>query len=83
MQVSIRLQNSDTRAKGRYNYRIVAIPKNAPRQGRSLEILGYYNASRIPKIYEIKLDKLDAWIGKGAQMSLTVKNLVKKARKRA
>ena len=83
MQVSIRLQRSDSTAQKRYNYRIVAIPKQEKRQGRALEILGYYNASRIPKVYDIKLDKLDKWVEKGAKMSQTVYDLVKKARKNA
>lgn len=83
MEVSIRLQKSDSSAQGRYNYRIVAIPKQATRQGKALEILGHYDAGRIPKVYDIKLDKLDQWVAKGAQMSQTVKNLVKKARNKS
>ena len=83
MEVSLRLQRSDTKAKGHYNYRIVAMPKHSPRQGRALEFLGYYNADKNPAVCSIKLDKLDKWIAKGAQMSQTVKDLVKKARKNA
>ena len=37
MEVRIRLQKSDTKAKGKYNYRVVAISKAAPRQSKALE----------------------------------------------
>ena len=83
MEVSIRLQKSEIKAKGRYNYRIVAIPKNTPRQGRALEILGHYDSAKQPATYAINLEKLDQWVAKGAQMSETVKALVKSARKKA
>ena len=83
MEVRIRLQKSDTKAKGRYNYRIVAIPKHTPRQSRALEILGYYDAAKDPAVYKIDLKKVDKWLAQGAQMTDTVKSLVKKTRKNA
>jgi len=83
MEVRIRLQKSDTKAKGRYNYRIVAVPKRTPRQARALEILGYYDASKKPAEYRVDVEKIDQWIANGAQMSDTVRSLVKKSRKNA
>ena len=81
MEVRIRLQKSETQAAGCYNYRIVAMPRKTPRQGRALEILGYYSAGKNPAVCNIKLDKLDKWIANGARMTQTVSDLVKKARK--
>jgi len=83
MEVRIRLQKSDTKAKGRYNYRIVAVPKCTPRQARALEILGYYDAAKKPAEYRVDVEKIDRWLAKGAQMSDTVRSLVKKSRKTA
>ncbi|MEW5895167.1 MAG: 30S ribosomal protein S16 [Candidatus Omnitrophota bacterium] len=80
MEVCIRLQRSDIKASGKYNFRIVAIPKSDPRQSKALEILGYYDSSKKPAAYDVKIDKLEQWIAKGAQMSPTVKSLFKKAR---
>jgi small subunit ribosomal protein S16 len=81
MEVSIRLQRSDAKATGRYNFRIVAIPKQAPRQGRALELLGYYDAGRNPSAQNLKVDKIEKWVANGAQMSQTVRDLLKKAKK--
>jgi len=83
MEVSIRLQKSETKSTGCYHYRIVAIPKQSPRQGRALEILGYYDAAKNPAVSNIKLDKLEKWIANGAVMSQTVSDLVKKTRKKS
>ncbi len=76
MEVSIRLQKSETRAKGRYQYRVVAIPKQAPRQAKALEILGYYNPDDKAAALDFKLDRIDHWVGQGAQMSDTVRSIV-------
>jgi len=80
MEVRIRLQKSETKAKGRYNYRIVAIPRNLTRQGRALENLGFYDPSAKPAVIDIDVPKIEAWIAKGAQISDTVRSLVKKVK---
>ena len=82
MQVRIRLQRAGGRpAKGKYNYRIVAINRPQSRDSRHMEILGHYDPAKNPAVISIDLPKVDAWIAKGAQMSDTVKSLVKKVRK--
>lgn len=83
MEVRIRLQKSDSKSTGCYSYRIVAMPRKTPRQGRALEILGYYDSGKNPAVCNIKLDKLDRWLANGARMTQTVSDLVKKARKNA
>lgn len=83
MEVRIRLQRAGKTAKSRYNYRIVAIPKNTGRDSRHLEILGHYDPAKEPAVISIKKDKIEKWVKNGAQMSATVKSLVKKASKAA
>ena len=83
MEVRIRLKKLGKKAQGHYNYRIVAIPKKAGRDARALEELGYYDAAKNPAAFQVDYDKLDKWIEKGAQMSDTVRTLVKKAKKQA
>ncbi len=80
MEVRIRLQKSETKAKGRYNYRVVAIPRSVTRQGRVLENLGFYDPSAKPAVIEINVEKIETWIAKGAQISDTVRSLVKKVK---
>jgi len=81
MEVKIRLQRAGKSAKNRYNYRVVAISKATARDGRHLEILGHHDPAKNPAVTSINLEKIDKWLKNGAQMSDTVKSLVKKAKK--
>ncbi len=60
-------------------YRIVVIEKDRARDGRSVEVVGLYNPRTNPTTIELKKDRVDYWVGKGAQMSETVAKLYKKA----
>lgn len=79
MAVKIRLTRSG--AKKRPFYRIVVINSETRRDGRPLEYIGYYNPHTNPAEVKIDMEKVTEWIGKGAQMTDTVANLVKKITK--
>ena len=70
-------------AKKRPFYRIVAIDERKQRDGRPLEFLGTYDPLPNPERVDIKVEQLEAWIAKGAQMSPTVRSLMKREAKRA
>lgn len=57
-------------------YRIVAADAKAPRDGRFIEEVGFYN----PNSKELKIDKelVFKWLNDGAQPTDTVRNLFKK-----
>jgi small subunit ribosomal protein S16 len=57
-------------------YRIVAAEKESPRDGRFLEILGFYNPRTDPATIEVKEDRLYDWMSKGAQPSESVEKLL-------
>ncbi len=78
METMIRLQRAGKAASKRYNYRIVAISKSQSRDSRHLELLGYYDPAKKPASLSIDKDKLNKWLKQGAQMSDTVKSLLKK-----
>ena len=78
MEVRLRLQRAGKSAKGRYNYRIVAISKEKSRDSRTLDIIGHYDPAKNPAVVQINKEKVEKWIKQGAQMSDTVKSLVKK-----
>jgi small subunit ribosomal protein S16 len=59
------------------SYRIVAADKEAPRDGRFLEILGFYNPRTDPSTLNIHEDRLFDWMSKGAQPSESVVQLLK------
>jgi len=62
------------------HYRIVVADKAAPRDGRFVETLGYYRPLTSPARVVLNLERVDFWIGKGAQPSATLKTLISKAR---
>ena len=68
--VRIRLRREGK--KGQPSYRIVAADKEAPRDGRFLEILGHYNPRTEPATIVVKEDRVYEWISKGAQPSDSV-----------
>ncbi len=73
--VKIRLQRFG--AHKNPQYRIVAADSRSPRDGKFLEILGTYNPLTNPATVSLNVEAVDAWIAKGAQMTVTVKNIVK------
>ena len=78
MQVRIRLQKAGKTANKRYNYRIVAIGRASARDSRHLEVLGYYNPAKNPASLSLNKEKINDWVKKGAQVSDTVRSLLKK-----
>ena len=64
-------------------YRVVAADERKATTGRFLENLGWYDPKRADTNYEIKLDRVDYWLGQGARITDTVRSLVRKARKAA
>jgi len=58
-------------------YRLVAADSRNRRDGRFIEELGYYNPLTVPHKLEINKESLLKWMQNGAQLSDTVKGLVK------
>ncbi|ONI38841.1 30S ribosomal protein S16 [Candidatus Epulonipiscium fishelsonii] len=75
--VKIRLKRMG--AKKAPFYRIVVADARAPRDGRFIEEIGFYNPCREPN--ELKIDKeaVEKWLLKGAQPTDTVRALIKKS----
>lgn len=65
-------------AKKKPFYRLVAADSEAPRDGKFLEILGYYNPMKDPAEIKIHLDKVSYWLEKGALVSDSAKALLEK-----
>jgi small subunit ribosomal protein S16 len=59
------------------SYRVVVADKEAPRDGRFLEILGVYNPRTEPFTLEVKEDRVYYWMSVGAQPSESVVKLFK------
>jgi small subunit ribosomal protein S16 len=60
-------------------YRVVVIDKERARNGRSVEVVGTYNPRTNPASVDLKRDRIDHWVSKGAQLSDRVGKLLQKA----
>jgi len=76
MAVKIRLKRMG--AKKSPFYRIVVADSRAPRDGRSIEEIGYFNPLTEPVTVKIDDEKALDWMKKGAKPSDTVRNLFSK-----
>ncbi len=79
--VMIRLTRAG--AKKRPFYRVVAIDGRRQRDGRALEFLGTYDPKANPEKVVLRTEAIDAWVKKGAQLSPTVKSLMRRSGRRA
>ena len=78
MAVSIRLRRMGR--KKQPHYRIVVAESEFARDGRFVESLGFYKPLTQPARLVLDLERVDHWIGQGAQPSGTVRSLIIKAR---
>ncbi len=75
MSVRIRLKRFGT--KRRPYYRIVVMDSRRPRDGRTIEEVGFYHPIEIEeKQIQIKEDRIREWLSKGAKPSDTVRKLL-------
>ena len=74
MAVKIRLRRMGSK-KAPY-YRIVVADSRAPRDGKFIEEIGYYNPVSEPKQIKINDEKANKWLKVGAQPTDTVKKLL-------
>ena len=65
--------------KGQPSYRIVAADKEAPRDGRFLEILGFYNPRTNPSTLTVKEERVYHWMKNGALPTESVGMVFKSA----
>ncbi len=73
----VRIRLRRVGAKKQPSYRIVAADIEHPRDGRFLEILGFYNPRTQPATIELHEDRIYDWISRGAQPSESVMKLFK------
>ncbi len=79
--VKIRLRR--TGCNNNATFRVVAADERSPRDGKFLEILGWYLPKQEGENFKVDLERVSYWVSKGAQMSETVASMVRKARKSA
>ncbi len=75
----VRIRLRRTGQKGQPSYRLVIADKESPRDGRFLEIVGFYNPRTEPATLNIKEDRIYEWMSKGALPTESVAQLFKTA----
>ena len=60
-------------------YRVVVADSRAPRDGKFIEEIGYYDPMKEPKVIEINAELAKKWLENGAHPTDTVKKLFKNA----
>lgn len=75
----VRIRLRRVGGKKQPSYRVVAADKESPRDGRFLEILGFYNPRTEPATIQLKEDRIYEWMSKGAQPSDSVRQIFQSA----
>ena len=75
----VRIRLRKIGAKAQPSYRIVVADKETQRDGRFLEILGFYNPRTEPATITLKEDLVFDWLKKGAQPSESVNRIFRSA----
>jgi len=75
MSVSIRLSRRGTNKIP--FYRVVVADSRSKRDGRFLEIVGYYNPTKRPDGINLKVDRIKEWVAKGSKLTPAVRKLIK------
>ena len=75
--VRIRLRRMGLKAQP--SYRLVVTDKENPRDGRFLEIVGFYNPRTTPTTLSFEEARIYDWMSKGAQPTESVAKLFKSA----
>lgn len=57
-------------------YRVVVIDKRRPRNGRFVEIVGTYDPLKNPAEIKLVAERIQYWLGQGAQPSDTVRSFL-------
>ena len=64
-------------AKKSPSYRVVVKEKLSKRDGAYVENVGFYNPTREPAEVRLNMERVNYWIGRGAQPTDTVRQLIR------
>ena len=76
--MSVRIRLARRGRKKKPIYKIVVAASESPRDGRFIESIGIYNPLPETAVVNIDRERLQYWLGQGAQPSDTVRSLISK-----
>ncbi len=74
----LKIKLSRSGKKGFATYKIIVNEAKSKRDGRYVELLGFYNPNTNPKTIKLNKKRLQFWLSQGAQPTDTVRRLIKK-----
>ena len=75
----VRIRLRRTGSKKQASYRIVVADQRSPRDGKFIEILGWYNPRTNPPSFKVNNERARYWLSQGAQPSEAVARLLDKS----
>lgn len=75
----VKLRLAQTGTKNRKTYRVVAMEEGKRRDGKAIEVLGFYDPLVQPAKLSVKRDRVDYWLSVGAQLSPSLSKLLNHA----
>lgn len=81
MAVKVRLARAG--GKNRPFYRVVVSDERSPRDGNFIELVGTYDPTTEPAAVNLKRERIDYWVSKGAKTTQIVSELLRKSAKSA
>jgi small subunit ribosomal protein S16 len=79
--MALKIRLSRIGAKNQPHYRIVVAETRSRRDGDAVETLGTYDPRTKGKQVNLRLDRVDYWISKGAKPSDTLHSMIQRARR--
>ncbi len=74
----LRIRLTRTGKTRQESFRLVVAEHARPVKGKFIEVLGHFQPAKIPKVFQVKKDRVAYWMSKGAQPSGSVASLLKK-----
>ena len=76
MAIKVRMARAGNR--NRPYYRVVVADERCPRDGAFIEMVGTYDPTQEPAAVDLKTERIEHWISKGAKPSQTVSELIRR-----
>ncbi len=76
--ITIRLKPTGT--KSRKQWRVVVADRRSARDSRLIEEIGFYNPFAKPDAVQVKMERYETWLRKGAQPTATVRSLIQQSK---
>ena len=79
--MSVKIRMTRTGGKNEPSFRLVATDSRSPRDGRYIEVLGWYDPKRPGVNFSLKVDRVEYWKSQGGILSDAARTLLNKAKK--